>query len=234
MKKLLSLFFLFSALSLFAQIENRYEVTLKLKNGDIIEGMTQLNPDQPWRDQKSITIFDSSLADQKKIKRKQKTKYKASKVEYFEIGGRRWESYKILMPEGDYGSAVKGVPTSTFLERIEEGAISIYQGYSYPPGIISGDQITFEEIYEGIRNTPNYFVLKHDAKKPKPRYISSINIEKYIKDAPVVYEKFEAGEYGNFKRKKGKKLGNFIKGQIENENPELIIRIIQEYNEEMN
>ena len=79
-----------------------------------------------------------------------------------------------------------------------------------------------------------YLKYNIGGKKAKVKYISNINIEKWIKDAPGVYEKFEAGEYGNFKRKKGKKLGNFIKGQIENENPDLIIRIITEYNEEMN
>lgn len=233
MKNLLLAILVFTTSILSAQSENRHEVTVQLKNGDMIEAMVELNPYHPWSDQKSITVFDKSLVDETRIKRKERKKYKASKVEYYEIGGKRWESHKVLMPAGEYGSATKGVPTYTFLERIEEGAISVYQGYSYPPGIISGDVMTYEDIYEGIRNTPNYVVMKHDAKKPKVRYISNINIEKWIKDAPDVYEKFEAGEYGNFKRKKGKKLGNFIKSQIENENPDLIIRIIEDYNQEM-
>jgi hypothetical protein len=50
----------------------------------------------------------------------------------------------------------------------------------------------------------------------------------------VEQERIEADEYGNFKRKKEKKLGNFLKGQIENENLALMIRIIKKYNEEMN
>lgn len=233
MKNLLLAILVFTISALSAQNENRHEVTLRLKNGDMIEAMVELNPNQPWSDQKSITVFDRSLADQARIKRKQRTKYKASKVEYFEIGGRRWETHKVMMPEGEYGGTLKGVPTPTFLERIESGAISVFKGYSYPPGIISGGEITYEDIYYSILNNPNYFVIKHAGKKPKVKYISNINIEKWIKDAPGVYEKFEAGEYGNFKRKKGKKLGNFIKGQIENENPELIIRIIKDYNEEM-
>lgn len=32
----------------------------------------------------------------------------------------------------------------------------------------------------------------------------------------VEQERIEADEYGNFKRKKEKNLGNFLKGQIEN------------------
>ncbi|MFK8009945.1 MAG: hypothetical protein AB8H03_26565 [Saprospiraceae bacterium] len=233
MKNLLLAILVFTTSILNAQIENRYEVTVRLKNGDMIEAMVQLDSNHPWSDQKSITVFDRSLVDQARIKRKQRTKYKASKVEYFEIEGRRWESHKVMMPEGEYGGTLKGVPTATFLERIEAGDISVFKGYSYPPGMITGGEITYEDIYNDIKNNPNYFVIKHANKKAKVKYISNINIEKWIKDAPDVYEKFEAGEYGNFKRKKGKKLGNFIKGQIENENPDLIIRIIQEYNEEM-
>lgn len=233
MKNLLLVILVFISTMLNAQIENRHEVTVRLKNGDMIEAMVQLNPNRPWSDQKSITVFDKSLADKTRIKRKQRKKYKASKVDYFEIGGRRWEAHKVLMPEGEYGGTLRGVPTATFLERIEEGAISVFKGYSYPPGMITGGEITWEDIHYSIMNNPNYFVIKHANKKPKVKYISNINIEKWIKDAPGVYEKFEAGEYGNFKRKKGRKLGNFIKGQIENENPDLIIRIIKEYNEEM-
>lgn len=234
MKNLLLALLVFTTSILTAQNENRHKITLRLKNGDMIEAMVDLNAYRPWSDQKSITVFDRSLADQERIKRKQRTKYKASKVEYYEIEGRRWESHKVMMPEGEYGGTLKGVPTATFLERIEEGAISVFQGYSYPPGVVSGGEITYEDIYENIRNNPNHFVIKYESKKPKVKYISNVNIEKWIKDAPVVYEKFEAGEYGNFKRKKGKKLGNFLKSQIENENPELIITIIKEYNEEMN
>jgi len=232
MKNLFLAILVFTTSMLAAQSENRHEVSIRLKNGDMVEGMVQLNPYRPWTDQKTISVFDKSLVDEKRIKRKQKTKYKASKVEYFEIGGRRWETHKIMMPEGEYGGTLKGLPTYTFLERIEEGAISVYQGYSYPPSVISGE-ITFKEIHQSINNNPNFFVIKHESKKPRLKYISNINIEKWIKDAPGVYEKFEAGEYGNFKRKKGKKLGNFLKGQIENENPNLIIKIIEEYNEEM-
>lgn len=232
MKNLLLVFLIFTTSILSAQSENRHEVTVRLKNGDMIEAMVELNPNSPWRDQKSITVFDKSLVDEVRIKRKQKKKYKASKVEYFEIGGRRWEAHKVMMPEGDYGGTLKGVPTSTFLERMEEGAISIYKGYSYPPGVTSGS-ISFEEIYDNIRNNPNYFVIKHEGKKPKLRFIGNINIDKWIKDAPETYEKFEAGDYGNFKRKKGKKLGNFLKSQMDNERPEVIISIIEDYNKEM-
>ncbi|MFK7771710.1 MAG: hypothetical protein AB8F94_06210 [Saprospiraceae bacterium] len=233
MKNLVLVILVFGTSILNAQIENRHEVTVRLNNGDVIEAIVQLSPNAPWSDQKSITVFDKSLVDQIRIKRKQRTKYKASKVEYFEIGGRRWESHKVMMPEGEYGGTLRGVPTATFLERVEEGAISVFKGYSYPPGMITGGEITYEDIHLSLMNNPNYFVIKHTEKKAKVKYISNINIEKWIKDAPGVYEKFEAGDYGNFKRKKGKKLGNFLKGQIENENPDLIIRIIKEYNEEM-
>jgi len=136
-----------------------------------------------------------------------------------------------LKPSGNYGGTLKSLPNYAFVEVIEEGPISVYRGYSYPPGVVSG--VTFDEVYADIRSNPNYFVIKADSKKPKLKDINMINIEKWIKDAPGVKEKLEAGEYGNFKRKEGKKMMNFIKGQIENQNPGLIVDIIRDYNAEI-
>lgn len=232
MKKLiLTLSITMIALLTIAQ-STRYEAIIHLEDGKTAEGMVALNEYMPWTYQKSVSLFDKSLADKKRIKKKEKTKYKASKVMGFEIEGRYFESRKLLVPAGEYGGTLKGLPKYTFLERIVEGEILVFRAYSYPPSVASG--ITFEEIYKSIRNDPQYFISKEKGKKGKVKYLGNVNIQKWIKDAPETSEKFENGDYGNFKRKKGKKLGNFLKGQVENENPQLMIDVIKDYNAEMN
>lgn len=227
---ILTLTFLMIALT--ASIaQNRIDVIVHLANGEKVEAMATINPNSPWSYQKSITTYDRSLVDAKRIKSKQKTKYKASKVVALEYDGKYFESKKLLVPPGNHGGTLKGLPAYTFVERILDGHAKAYRVYSYPPSVASG--VTFEQIYDDILSNPNYFVTKGEGKKSKMKNINMINIEKWVKDAPITSEKLANGELGNFKRKEGKKLGNFIKGQLENENPRLIITILEDYNIEM-
>lgn len=229
---ILTLTFLMIAITAsIAQNKNRIDVIVHLKNGEKVETMATINPNTPWSYQKTITTYDRSLVNEKRIKAKQKTKYKASKVTAVEYDGRYFESKKLLVPAGNHGSTLKGLPSYALVERVLDGKVNAYRVYSYPPSVASG--ITFEEIYSDIRANPNYFVIKNEGKKPKLKNVNMINIEKWVKDAPITSEKLANGELGNFKRKEGKKLGNFIKGQIENENPMLIVNILEEYNIEM-
>ena len=218
---------LFSANLLIAQ-SIRHEVTVYISDKKTEEAMMTVNERAPWDMQKTIAIYDKSLKDEKRIKNKQKTKYKAKDIKGFEVDGRKYVSKKVLMPAGTYGGTLKSLPNYAFIEVIEEGPISVYRGYSYPPGVVSG--VTLDEVYADIRSNPNYFVIKAESKKPKLKDINLINIEKWVSDAPEVSKKLAEGEYGNFKRKEGKKMMNFIKGQIENENPSLIVDIIRDYN----
>ena len=219
----------FTANLLLAQ-SNRHEVTIHISDKKTEEAMMTVNERAPWADQKVIAVYDKSLKDEKRIKNKQKTKYKAKDIKGYEVNGKKYVSKKVLMPAGTYGGTLKSLPNYAFVEVIEEGPISVYRGYSFPPGVVTG--VTFDEVYADIRSNPHYFVIKADSKKPKLKDITMINIEKWISDAPEVKEKLEAGEYGNFKRKEGKKMMNFIKGQIENQNPGLIVDIIRDYNAE--
>jgi len=232
MKNLLLTFtFLFIVLNIAISQSNRYDITVHIDDKKTEEAMISINANAPWSIQKSIQVFDKSLKDEKRIKRKQKTTYKAKDIKGFEVDGRVFVSKKVMMPSGNYGNDLSALPNYAFVEVIEEGKISVFKGYSYPPKVLTG--VTFDEVYSDIRNNPNYFVLKEGEKKTKLKDLNNINIEKWISDAPEVSEKFANGDYGNFKRKEGKKMMNFIKGQIENENPQLIVNIIKDYNIEV-
>ncbi len=221
----------FLSTSIFAQSE-RVDVVLHLKDGSTVEKAMEYNSRYPWSYQKSISVFDRELKEEKKIKRKQKKKYKAKELVGYESQGSYYETQKVMMAgRGDHSSTLKSLPTFTLLEKVVEGTITVYKGYGYPPSVASG--ISFDEIYEDLRSHPEYFIQKEGKSKGKLKMMEGVNIEKWIGDAPVVSEKFANGEYGNFKRKKKKKLGNFLKGQLENEKPSLIIKVIEEYNAEV-
>ena len=137
----------------------------------------------------------------------------------------------MITTRGDKGNSLtlKGLPNYALIERVTEGPITVYMAYAYPQSVASG--VSFDEIYEDLRNNPTYFLMQESNMKVKSMH--GVNIEKWIADAPETSEKFANGEFGNFKRKKKKKLGSFIKGQMENENPTLIISIVEAYNAEM-
>lgn len=225
---LLSTLVLLFASVLMAQSE-RVEVVVHLKDGSTEEMMMDINYNYPWDYQKSIKVFDRSLVDEKKVKKKQKTKYKAKDVKGYEMEGMFFESKKVMITgRGDNSSRLKSLPGWAMIERVVDGEISVYKAYGYPPAVASG--ITFEEIYDELRSMPEYFMTKGDG---KPKSMHGVNIEKWIKDASETSDRFAKGEFGNMKRKKKKGLGGFLKSQIENESPELIIRIVNAYNKEV-
>ena len=229
-KATLTTSFLFLLLTILCAQNKIVEVKVHLKDGTSVEGLMKPNYNSPWQDQKSISIFDESLREAKKIKKNQKTKYKAIDIVGYEFEDRYFESKKVMIAgRGDYGSTLGALPKYALIEKLEDGAISVYKGYAYPPNVVSG--VSFEEVYADIRQNPEYFLMR--AADGKAKSMHSINIEKWISDSSVVSKKFAAGEYGNMKRKENKKLGNFIKGQLENENPTLIIKVVEEYNDEM-
>ncbi len=231
MKKIIftGVLFLFALSIAFSQSEV-LEVTVHLKDGSTEQGLMYPNENRPWELQKSISIFDESLRDAKKVKKKDKTKYKAKDIKGYEYDGRSFESHKVMLDgRGDHSSTLKALPKFTLIEKVVDGPISIYMGYGYPPGVASG--ISYEEIYDDLLSNPEYLMVKQPDNKLKSMH--SANIEKWIKDSPTVSEKFANGEYGNFKRKKKKKLGNFLKGQIDNERPDVIINVVEDYNRSM-
>lgn len=228
-KLLLSLaLFCFLATSAFAQ-RDRMDIDVKLKNGETVEGMIIYNHRTPWVYQKSISVFDRGLAQAKKIKGSQKEKYKAKDVESYVLDGKTFVTRKMMIAgRGDAGSTLKALPSYSMVELVEEGAINVYKAFAYPPSVTSGT--TFEEIYDDLNANPEYFLQKKDDNKVVSMH--SANIQKWIADAPETSENFAEGEYGNMKRKEGKKMANFLKGQIDNERPDVILRVVKDYNAE--
>ncbi len=231
MKSKLCLFgcMLFCLSSIFAQ-SNVKDVKIYLSDGTTEEALMIPDEKYPWNDQKSISVFDESLRDAKKVKKKQKTKYKAKDIMGYEYDGRYFESKKVMVAgRGDHGSTLGSLPKYALIERLEEGNINVYKAYAYPPKIVSG--ITLQEVYDDIRSNPEYFLMKESDGKVKTMHAA--NLEKWIKDSELVSERYANGDYGNIKKKKGKKFGNFIKGQIDNEDPNMVIQIVSDYNEDM-
>ncbi len=209
---------------------NIVDVVVTLKDGSKVEGLMNASERSPWQIQKMIAVWDESFRGAKKIKNKDKTKYKASELEGYEFNGRYFETKKVMIAgRGDHGSTLGALPKMAMIERLEEGEINVYKAYAYPPSVASG--VSFQEIYADIRDNPEYFLMKQSDGKVKSMH--SVDITKWIADAETVSTKFANGDYGNMKRKEGKGLGNFIKGQIENENPELILTVVREFNKEM-
>lgn len=229
MKRLLlslSLILVF-ACSLMAQVE-RYEVTIHMKDGSTEGGMIEMNMDRPWEYQKSISVFDPALVDQQRIKKKEKTKYKAKDIAGFEADGKYYESKKVMIAgRGDYGSTLKALPSYALIQRLIDGPITVYKAFAYPPAVASG--VSFQDIYYDLLSNPEYFMVKGSG---KIKTMHNANIQKWIADAPETSEKFADGGFGNMKRKKKKKLANFLKDQIENENPNIILDVVRAYNEE--
>ena len=222
------LFFIFS-ISLSAQREV-VDVIVHVNDKQSEEGLMEYNPSYPWAVQRSVSIFDKSLRNAKKVKKKDKTEYKAKDIQGLQFNGKVFEVHKIAATgNSEYASTIGGLVKPTLIEKIEDGAISMYRVYGYPPKVASG--VDFNTIYEDLRNKPEYYVEKdHDGEL---KAMNNINIEKWIADAPETSKKFADGEYGNFKRKEGKKFANFIKGQLENESSGLILKVVRAYNEEM-
>jgi len=215
--------------SIFAQREVK-EVTVHLNDGTTVEGLMTPNEMRPWEDQKSISIFDESLRNEKRIKNKQKTKYKAKDIAAYEYDDRYFESKKVsIVGRGENEGKFSGIPKYALIEKLEEGKITVYMGYAYPPKVASG--ISYDEIYEDLRSNPEYFLMKESDGKVKTMH--NANIEKWIKDSDRTAKSYKEGAYGNLKKKEGKKFGNFLKGQIDNENPDMIMQIVSDYNKEM-
>lgn len=208
---------------------NLYRAKIVTTDGDTAEGIIEWNNNSPWAYQDGVKMFDEALLSEKRVKNKDKVQYKAKSIKTLEFDGRKFIGRKIMMPACEYCSDLKALPKMMIVEVLDEGPIDIYKGYSMPPGVASG--VSFDEIYESIRNSPNYLVFKEGRKVPMG--INDINIDKWINDSDATYKKWMDGGYGNAVRKKGKKMANFIKDSFAAEDTDLMLTVIRDYNAEM-
>ena len=207
----------------------RVPVTIKLSKKKSETGMTEIFPYAPWEHQKSISVFDESMKDDKWIKKKHRTKYKAKDVLGFEADGKTFVSKKVLLATVAERTNTKMLPSYYFLEQVLVGKINVYKGYSQMPLVNET-----EEMREESRNTPQYF-LEKDKKIKNSEFA---NLEKWLKDGKETYEKYMDGGFGNTKRKKSKKklmsrLTDGLSKFNEKGNRDMLVKIITAYNIEM-
>lgn len=205
-----------------------HEGSVTMKNGDTNEGILEFSMNHPWDIQRGIRMFDKSLLGEKKIKGKDKTNCKPKDCTSFETGGMKYEAHKTMIGGGTYGGDMKALPKWYFLQLLEEGPINLYIAYGNPPAVASG--VDFETIYDDLRSNPEMLLKKGDG---KIKYLNTIDVAKWIEDSSDTAQKFADGGYGNKVRKEGKKFGNFLKAQMENQNVDMMRQVIQDYNAEM-
>ena len=206
-----------------------HRATIVTKSGETHEGIINWNDNRPWSTSTAVKMFDEALLSEKRVKNKDKVLHKAKDVESMTFDGRTFVSRKVMMDACEYCSALKALPSNSFLEVLEDGAITILRGYSSPPAVASG--VSFDVIYNDILDNPTYFLEKED--KRKTTNLSLITIEKWINDADKTHRRWVEGGFGNMKRKEGKKLANFLKDQGANEDIDMIMSVVVAYNAEM-
>lgn len=209
--------------------DNRYEVILKLNNGKEVVGVTEYYFDYPWKSQKSLSVFSSELLNQKVVKNKERTTYKAKDIKSFTLNDRHFVSKKVTLASATGGASMKMMPKYHLVEEIVSGDISVYRGFMQMP--LVNPSIEHEEE---SRNNPEYFVEKDG----KVRNAAMVNMEKLIVDAEITYGKYMRGEFGNEPRGKSKKklmgkLMSAAKKANEKNGSRLLLKVVHSYNEEI-
>jgi|GEM_PF-4839179 len=225
-KFILTSFLLLAATILLTAQTETTKVKIHLKNGKTTEVLVGMNTDKPWNYQDGLVAIPLELRNAEKIRKKDYITFKAKSIEAYEFNGRYFKSMKVAINAREEGSSqLAMIPRYQLLERVQEGAITVYTGYPTPKGGLGDKQA---EIYADHRDNPDYFVKKASMKKTKN--LTMVNIEKLIKDCPEVHNKYRDGAYGNHAMKEGKKLGNLMR-KVENNNENSSkIAMIADYN----
>lgn len=179
------------------------------KKGKKREGVIELNSlKNPWENQRRVKFIEEKAFEGKKLKDKDKEEFKPKDIEGFVIGDRVFETQKYT----DLGSAVEGdqvnrvtglaslgsalTKNEHFLERITQGAITLYKFYSEPPAVKAAankDQSdALDQMEENSRRHYDILVKKGDEKL---RNFKNINMEEYFSDCPEVWKKYQDGGY---------------------------------------
>jgi hypothetical protein len=196
------------------------------EDGSKVEGIIEADLQFPWNVQDDIKFFDPKLLEQGKVKGKDKEKYGPKDIKGFGFDDRYYESQK-------YADMTAIGPASLgkyyFLERLEDGKIKLYRFFDSPPKVLTVDE-TFEQVYENLRNNPRSLIKKGDDKVKE-----SAGFEKMINDCPVVMEKYQKGEYGNYAGKEDQTAaGKLITKMANRGNSEQFIgAVVRDYNANM-
>lgn len=176
-----------------------------LKDGSRISGLIGKFENEPWFNQRFILIKDSAeLVANPKAKAK---KYKADDLQSYQVGEINYDKVHFVNIEK---LQLKSLGTNDhMLPRLAKGRINAHQFYSYPDDI-SAFYGTEEEYTEWKKNNYNelvtgFKILISKDQDTKVKDAFEVDLLKYFEDTPAVFEKYQAGGYGNepITKKKG-------------------------------
>ncbi len=173
---------------------------LEQKNGELIPGIIEIQPNKPLRNQKSVRFIPpENFADGKVIQTEGNKRITPEDVASFSYGARKFKPVMTAFLGGQKGASPH------FLEVLEEGKISIYK-YFFPDVDDLSDLRKLKDL-----DDPGYETYRIQKGNGIAEDYESFVVVDYFEDAPPVWEKMKAGAYGNeFKDKKRGKLGRIL------------------------
>jgi len=188
-------------LCLFATLTNAQITFLKghavLKDGTKINGQIGKFENEPWFNQRYILFKDSAeLAANPKAKSK---KYKVDELETYQVGETIYDKIHFVNIEK---LQLKSLGTNEhMLPRLAKGRINAHQFYSYPNDvyIFQGTEEEYKEWKKGKENEilAGYKILITKDQETKAKDAFDADLLKYFEDTPEVFQKYQAGGYGN-------------------------------------
>lgn len=217
---------------------------ITLANGKVINCYIEYH--FPGVMQNGVTYLDETeyqlLKNGKKVKKKLFNKLSPKKIKEIKLSnGRKFKTVKF----SDLTAVGLGtIPKLYILEIVVDGNISVFKKYSKTGGvsIVSGDEAAaIVQDIEGKKqklsleekiaaSNQSFEILIHKKGDKMAKSISSIVIDKFIKDKKDVFDKYKSGQYGSINTV----LSQTLKPtSFNNRHPEYaddFIRMIEDYN----
>ncbi|MEQ9261572.1 MAG: hypothetical protein RLP14_00275 [Owenweeksia sp.] len=202
------------------------------KKGEVLNGYIKLKGDEksPWDNQESVEFFTEDAMADGKVKRKERERYHPDDIKAYIAGDRYFESQKFSLMKMTVGI---GISAEYFVERIVDGAITLYYFYDSPDPMVvtttEEQRVAYKEELEAMRTNPN-LLLKKDGELT---VLQKVDFGDYISECPEVQEKYNSGGYGiePFNQDAETKLGKLIAKQVNSENVIAVLpQILEEYN----
>lgn len=226
-------------LCLFATLSNAQITFLKghavLKDGTKINGQIGKFESEPWFNQRYILFKDSAeLAANPNAKSK---KYKVDELETYQVGETIYDKIHYVNTEK---LQLKSFGTNDhMLPRLAKGRMNAHQFYSYPDDVSAfwGTEEEYKEWKKGKQDEllTGYKILITKDQDTKVKDAFDADLLKYFEDTPEVFQKYQAGGYGNepVTKKKGlaaKMIAMAKKVAFKPQEAEAIALAINDYN----
>ena len=168
-----------------------------LNDGTRLSGQIKIIKEEPWWNQRFIFFKDSAaVATDPKAKSK---KYKVGDMKSYQVGQTRFE--KVHYVDIDNLQFKTLGANDHMLEVLSSGRINSYRYYQYPAEVEVGFG-TEEEFQAKMEKEKNdlirgFQILTKKDNDSKFNDALDYDMQKYIGDAPDLWEKYKAGGYGN-------------------------------------